>query len=306
MPMQPHWSIAQKAEYCFAQCLGYLPVDITSDIGVFLGKRQASKSIRAKRLWIDRLRNNLHHLCGIDDPYEREQRLVAFIGRIGRLYAEYMILHKIVRQGRLEIVGQDILNAIDKPVIITSCHLSNWELVGHLITCLQRPCVDLYLTPESPVKEQLALAARQQWSSTLEHIPASTHCLRPINKALSKGSNFLIFVDEMSDGYVVAPNLGRTIDYAGNRWFAARLAVKHNIDILPAYVLPNGKGHYKAVVEPMIQPSKLQGSEVAKARIIADQLDDLFNQCISKNLEHWYWLPYYEQNKSSPRAKGEL
>ena len=306
MPIRPEWSFAQKTEYRLAKCLSLLPVGITSGIGAFLGKRQAKTYIQAKRLWIDRLRYNLEHLCDIQDPEEREKRLVAFISRVGRVYAEYMVLQKIPREERLEIVGQDILDSIDRQVIVTSCHLSNWELTGHVMASLQRPGFDLYLTPDNPVKEQLALEARSGWPIPHLHIPASPHCLRPITKALNQGSNFLIFIDEMSDGYVVAPSLGRQIEYAGNRWFAARLAVKHDIAILPSYVLPNGNGRYKVVVEPLIEPSKLQGSDDDKAKIIADQLDSILNGCISKNLEHWYWLPYYEQHKPSPRVKGEL
>ena len=142
MSFKPEWSIAQKAEYCFAKSLSHLPIDVTSDIGAFLGKKQAAKSIKAKRLWIDRLRNNLQHLCGIEDPHEREKRLIAFVARIGRLYTEYMVLQDIVRKGRLDVIGQEILDSIDQPVIIASCHLSNWELVGNLVTPLKLPGVD--------------------------------------------------------------------------------------------------------------------------------------------------------------------
>lgn len=299
MLMQKHWSAAQKAEYLMAKSLSLLPVGLTSDIGGYLGKKQAAKSINAKRLWIDRLRNNLQHLCGIEDAQKREQHLIDFVSRIGRIYAEYMVLQKIVQKGRLEIVGQEILDNLDKQVIIASCHLSNWELVGHIIAYLQRPGFDLYLTPDNPVREQLALEARSRWPIPHQHIPASPHCLRPITKALNEGSNFLLFIDEMRDDYVSAPSLGRQIDYAGNRWFAARLAVKHGLDILPAYILPKGKGRYQAVVEPLIQPDKLQGSDDDKAKVIADQLDDILNRCISAHLEHWYWLPYYDQHKQN-------
>ena len=297
MSMPKHWSAAQKAEYLMAKSLSLLPVGLTSDIGGYLGKKQAAKSINAKRLWVDRLRNNLQHLCGIEDAQEREQHLIDFVSRIGRIYAEYMVLQKIVQKGRLEIIGQEILDNLDKQVIIVSCHLSNWELVGHIGASLQRPGSDLYLGLDNPVREQLALEARSGWSMSHRHIPASPYSLRPITKALNEGRNFLIFIDEMRDEYVSAPSLGREIEYAGNRWFAARLAVKHGLDILPTYILPKGKGRYQAVVEPLIQPDKFQGSDDDKAKAIADQLDGILNRCISENLEHWYWLPYYDQHK---------
>lgn len=304
MPIHKHWSVAQKTEYLMAKSLGLLPIEVTSDIGGYLGKTQAAKAIQAKRLWIDRLRNNLEHLCGIENAEEREKRLIAFISRIGRIYAEYMVLQKIVRKKKLDIIGQDILDGIDKQVIVASCHLSNWELVGHIGAYLQRPGFDLYLTLENPVREQLALEARSRWPIPHQHIPASVHCLRPITKALNEGSNFLIFIDEMRDDYVSAPSLGREIEYSGNRWFAARLAVKHGLDILPAYILPKGKGSYQAVVEPLIQPDKLLGSDDEKAKAIADQLDGIMNRCVSEHLEHWYWLPYFDPHKKHT-ARGK-
>ncbi|WP_162301230.1 lysophospholipid acyltransferase family protein [Nitrincola tibetensis] len=292
------WNTAQKAEYLMARCMAILPITWTSDIGAYLGYKEAQKSIKAKRLWIDRLRNNLEVLCEIKDSEERERRLIEFISRIGRIYAEFMVQQKIVKKNQIEISGQDILDSIDKPVIIVSCHLSNWELIGHVAALLQRPCCDLYLPPDNPVREHLALEARNQWPIPLELVPSSPSCMRQISKALSNGSNAVLFIDEMRDGYVSAPSLGRNIAYAGNRWFAARLAIKHELDILPAYILPKGKGHYRAIVEPLIQPSTFEGSSEEKAKKIADKLDEIINPWVLENLEHWYWLPYYDQQRA--------
>ncbi|EXJ12834.1 lysophospholipid acyltransferase family protein [Nitrincola nitratireducens] len=298
-----HWTSAQKAEYLMAKCLALLPVNWTSDIGAYLGNKEAQKAIKAKRLWIDRLRKNLEHLCDIQDAEERERRVVAFISRIGRIYAEFMVQQKIIKKNQIEISGRETLDSIDKPVIVVSCHLSNWELIGHVAALLQRPCCDLYLPPDNPVREYLALEARHKWPIPLELVPTSPSCMRQISKALSNGSNSVLFIDEMRDGYVSAPSLGRNIPYAGNRWFAARLAIKHELDILPAYILPNGKGHYRAIVEPLIQPSTFEGSKEEKAKKIADKLDETINSWVSENLEHWYWLPYYEPQRGFPAVK---
>ena len=304
MKVNPHqsWRISEKVVYRFARLLSYLPVELVSDIGAFLGRIYAQRAMSAKRLWVDRLLHNLDHYCELNNPKERKKHLVKFIENLGRIYAEFMVQQKIVEQGRITFDGKEVLDAIDHQVIIASCHLSNWELMGHVAASLKRPTCDLYLPRKSRVLERLALEARERWPIPVTFIPAAPSCYKAIVRELQQGHNFGTSIDEMKDGYVMSPSLGRDIADAGNRIFMARLAVKQGIDILPAYILPNGKGRYKAVIKPLIRVADLQGDDATKVKSIADQLNQIMDKAITENIEHWYWFPFFDA-KAKPKRQ---
>lgn len=304
MPKRKYWTPAQLAEYGLARLLAFLPIDWTSDIGAFLGARTAKKGMIAQRQWIERLHVNLGEHFNISDKGECEKKLIEFMSRVGRVYAEFMVQQKIVRQGRLDVVGEEILADIDRPVIIASCHITNWELVGHVAAKLKRPVCVIYLPPTSPVEHHLAREARRRWPAQFEQVPTSSATMRQVNKAIARGSNVLIFIDEEKDGYVAAPSLGRQIPYAGNRWYASRLAVKHNMEILPVHIEPRGKATYQAIVSPLIRPADT-GTNDQKARQLADALNDYLNECVGRLLEHWYWLPDFDRNKAPNKSVSQ-
>lgn len=287
------WNPKQFIEFSLARILQRLPIDLTSDMGAFFGRIEARRAIKNNRLWIGRLHSNFEKLQKIEKFSEREHLIFKHLSAIGRTYAEFMSQQKIINQGRLEIFGQEYLEKIDQQTIIVSCHLSNWELMGHIVSQLRRPISGIYLPPGNPVHNYLAVEARLQWPVEHDYFPVAVNAVRRLNQLLSKGSNLLLFIDEERDGYVSAPSLGREIPYAGNRWLAAKLAVKHNIRILPAFIECVGKGRYRAIIEPLIDmPTGSDKNE--NARIVADKLDERLNSWIIPRLADWYWLRYFD------------
>lgn len=290
-------------ENLLGRIIRYLPITWASGLGGYLGARHGRKAIAAKRLWVERLHDNLEALCGITDPHERELRIIEHTRNIGRVYAEVPIQDRIAAEGRLEIVGEENLLNLSKPVIIATCHLANWELIGRIAQLIGGNWLDVFLPLENAVHARLAHEARQRWripgQVDGEGVPASSSAPLYIHQAVSKGSNLVLFIDEEKHGYVWAPSLGRAIPYAGNRWFAARMAVRHNIDILPVHIEPAGPGAYRAVIEPRITPPS-EGNAESKTRALADILDQYLNKWIRQWPEHWYWLSSLELKKPPP------
>lgn len=291
------------SEIVLAKVMRHLPITWAARLGGYLGARQGRKGIAAGRVWVRRLHNNLEALCGITDPQERERRIVEHTRRVGQVYAEIPIQDRIAAEGRLEIVGEENLRNLTKPVIIATCHLANWELIGRIPQLIGGSWLDIFLPLDNDVRARVAHEARQRWivKGVIEGelIGASPSSLLHINRAIAKGSNLILFIDEEKNGYVWAPSLGRQIPYAGNRWFAARLAVRHNIDILPVYIEPAGLGSYRAIIEPRITAPS-EGDAESKARSLADTLDQRLDSWVRKWPEHWYWLPLLDLKKSPP------
>ena len=291
-------TLGEYQELWMAMLLGRLPVSWTSAIGAYLGARRGRRGIAAKRLWVDRLDRNLDRLCPQQDPVERERRIVAYTSRVGRLYAEYTVLQKIVREGRLDVVGLEHLQGLSRPAILASCHLGNWELVGHVLTLLDAPAFALYDPPQNPIRHRLATQARLGWRSDFQVVSASPHAMRQLCKALAKGCNLLMYVDEVKDGYLWAPSLGRRIPYSGNRWLTARLAVRYQADLVPVHVERVEAARFRIVIAPKLVP--VGGDDDERARSLADQMDLLLNTWIQAQPEHWHGLWEFDLDNPLP------
>ena len=298
------WSLQHRLEFLLARLLQQLPVTWTSQIGAWLGARKARDGLRKKRLWVARLQRNFERFEGITDPAERERRIIRHMADVGRVYAEFMVQQKMVRSGRVEIVNVELIESLlqtGQNVIIAGCHLANWEIMAHLGQRFRSAFADIYVPPENPVMRFLAEEARSQWLQEAEFVEASTMTMRHITRAIEQKKHLCLFMDEERDGYVHAPSLGRSIPYAGNRWLGARLAARYGLAILPVHVQRVGTARYQIIVDPLITaPQDLQSD--ARARYLADRLDDKLNQWIRPQLDQWYWLRFFDYDAPPPQG----
>jgi Kdo2-lipid IVA lauroyltransferase/acyltransferase len=288
-----NWTPLQWAEYALTRSLGLLPAPLTSSIGAWLGRRHARRGIAARRLWVERLHRNLIHYQGVHDPAEREARIIEHMARVGRVHAEFLVHQKLIAQGRVEVEGTEILAGIDRQVIVVCAHLANWELVGHIMARLGRPVCDIYQPPANPVEHRIATEARLRWPVKTDLLAAGPHTMPQVVRALNRGDNLLLFIDEEKDGYVHAPRLGRDVPWSGNRWFAARLASRYGLDLLPVHVESRGPARYRIIVEPPI-PAAGQSPDT-----LASHLEAPLDRWVRAGLEEWYWLPYFDRARKA-------
>ncbi|MEB3312089.1 MAG: lysophospholipid acyltransferase family protein [Snowella sp.] len=291
-------TLAEYKELWIARLLEFLPISLVSDIGAYLGENAAWRAIQDNQYQVKNLHLNIERLQGINDSELRKHRIIEWAIQRGRMHAEFTILHKLVHEGYLEIVGQENLKNISKPAIFVSCHLANWELVGHIMASLSNPFCALYAPLKNPIYQKIAVKSRRKWRTDIELVPASTRAMFQLTRALKAGSNLLLFIDEEKGGYVWGPSLGRKLPYAGNRWLAARLAVQHKVDIVPLYIEQVDNARYRAVVEPKLQI--IDSDRHSCAKYLADQMDHHLNQWIKKRLEQWYWLAHLDLDKPCP------
>lgn len=288
----------QWVQLSVAKAIGHLPAAWVSAIGNYFGREIAKKAIRENTPWIKDIHNNFKVLRGIDSISQREQEIIAWAGRTGRVHAEFNVLQRLVQEGKLEVNGQENLKNLTQPVIFVSCHLTNWELAAYVGTKLPSPSCTIYSPPSNPVYYQVAINARKAWLADFELIPASSRALFQVTRALTQGKNLLLFVDEERDGYIWGPSLGRKLPYAGNRWLAARLAVRYQLDIVPGYVERINHSHYRVVIEPKLKRGS--GDAENQAKFFADQIDQHCDRWVREHLEEWYWLSWLALDKPLP------
>ncbi len=284
-------------EAFMVQLLRRLPITWASWLGGEIGAMRGRSALKGTSLWVQRLRRNIAHFSGITDPAELDRRVIAFTRRIGSFYAEYSNLQRLYASGRVEVVGGEHLDAAGRPFILVSCHVANWEYVCTL-AYKYADWTALYLPLGGGIREKSVLDARKAWPG-LEFIPASPSAARQLDRTLQQGRGLLIYIDEEKEEYVWGPSLGRTLPYAGNRWLAARLAVRHGVNILPAFVEYLGPAKYRVVVQPALERPEGMAGE-ALARNLADQIDARSEAWIRPRIENWYWLPYFEADAPRP------
>ncbi len=274
-----------------------LPLDWVAKTGKHLGERHARRGIHANRKWVQRLHHHFEHLWGVQDAAERERFIIEHQGRMGCVLAQIPVLHRLVRANRVQITGTEHLEHLEGPILIVTAHLSNWELIGRVCELIGGQFCDIYL-PQSGVREKITQKVRLGWRLADglpgKLIPVGAGSLREVTRAIDAGSHVILFIDEEVAGEVRAPRLGRPPLYAGNRWFAARLAIKHHMTVLPVHFESTEADGYRGVIEaPLTLP--MTGSELDRARLLADVLDQKLEQWILQAPYDWYWLPLLER-----------
>ncbi len=290
----------QQVEWWLLCGLRRLPTPWVSAVGAWLGERNARRGIAAGRLWVDRLHRNFAHDAGEQDPKRREAMIVQYMRNLGRVYAEISILQRMVAEGRVEVTGLENLQSAQKPVILASCHLANWELIGHVAAMVEGGGADLYAPLSNPVHQKMVLQMRKRWpvKGKTALIAAGGNAMRQLSRMLAEGNGLILFIDEERDGYVHAPSLGRDIPLSGNRWFTARLAARHDATVVPVHVEPSGRAQYRIVIgKPLLAEGK---DHHERAFSLASQLDAYFDPLVQKYVSHWYWYSLFERNAPQP------
>nr|WP_320136768.1 lysophospholipid acyltransferase family protein [uncultured Amphritea sp.] len=295
-------SVRQHLELLMVRVFSFLPIDVVSNTGAWLGCRSARRAIRLKRKWIVRLHRNFERLEGLTDHKLREQRILQYAEHLGRVYAEYSVLDKI-GQSRLIIRGEQNLMDIDGPVIYASAHTGHWELMGEVVSRQNNSSAALYDPIPDKARLQVALNVRKNFCPESDghcYVPASNKAAREMVRYLQQGKNLLIFIDEEKAGYVWSPALGRDLPFLGNRVMAAKLAVKHRVPIVPIHIQRMEGANFEAVIEPPIIPDESLGRRVA-AVDVANRLNSVLEQWVKEDISHWYWLDQLNLDKSFPK-----
>ncbi|WP_299201273.1 hypothetical protein [uncultured Amphritea sp.] len=294
-------SIKQKSEVLLARLLRFLPIDAASAIGGWLGRRSARKAIRLKRKWVARLHHNFEQLEGIDNSEKRESRIIEHAEHIGRVYAEYPVLHKIAAE-RLTVSGSEYLANIEGPVIYVSAHTGHWELMAEVLRRHGIIAAVLYDPIPDKARLQQALNIRKYLcpeDAGNRYIPASPTAARELLNWLKSGRGLLLYIDEEKDGFVWSPALGRELPLKGNRVMAAKLAVKYNVPLIPIHIQRKTAANYEAIIEAPIVAAE-SSSRTAATEDVAEQLNDTLERWLKEDYSHWYWLAQLNLDKPFP------
>lgn len=225
------------------QALRLLPTDAASGVGARLSGGQERR--RPAKCAVARA--TLRLLRPDATEAEREALPDAHWRHLGRTLAEFSVLHRLWREGRIEVAGREHLEAAraaGRPLLVAGTHVGSWEALHAGLSGLGIPFQGIY--QRLPNRFRMRIADRVRQRIRIEGGPGAV--LPPTLDAVfiahrlleTRAAALLSYVDEFWEGRVHAPALGRKRRIEGNIARAVRLASQTGAAVLPCYALRLG------------------------------------------------------------------
>lgn len=269
-----------------------LPVAIVSRIGASLGQLLGRRGHPAAAA---RVATGLKLLISdlARDPRGLESAQRRLWANVGRVYAEFCVLDRIVSAERVSIADPkalDVVVADGRPIIMTYVHLGNWEAVGmHLSRRIPDRMCAFALTPSNRVQAQVAAMQRALFPGKVVPVDAMAwrHALEHLKQP---GGILYLSVDEDNESGIPFPSFGRNLSVHDNLGKIVRMAARTGAIILPVFCerLPRARFcvHF---LEPVEFPSRTAiGVEEILRRM--HHLDALFTPVVLRLLDQWFGM----------------
>lgn len=273
----------QSFERLLHRGLRRLPVAVVSDIGA----RLAWLKIRVIDPDVARkARANLRrHLPQASDR-EIERHVWRFVANVGRLMAEFTVLHRFDPARHMEFVGADEARADvgQVPTIALCLHLGNWEVLAAGLKSIGIPVASVAEVPTKELHREVATATRKDLDVEIL-TPDRSGLLRVMSILKAKGV-IALFADEKRSGNMMAPLFGRPTHVQGNLALAARLARHTNAQLIIAYCERIDTTRFRLNFHRPIRLNAVVGDAHADVAY----LNDLIEPIVRRHLDQWYYL----------------
>lgn len=269
----------------FHRLMGLLPTPWSSAFGA----RVVKQNVMANRpRIIENARRNLKRHRPEASDAELDAMVGEFLDGVGRLMAEFAVMHRFLREGRLETRGLEAFKAIagTRPIIAFGLHTGNWETFGPMFQASGIPLASFYAPPSNLFERKIAENSRARFG--VELLSPDARGARDGLRLLRQNRVVMIFPDEARDGLVMGPLFGRPPHDRGNLAVAARLArhagaqfvICHSRRIAPCRFLLDFS-------EPFVLPPASEGQD-----LLADIafLNSRIEPVVLANIPRWYFL----------------
>jgi KDO2-lipid IV(A) lauroyltransferase len=232
---------------------------------------------------------------------------VRFWGHVGRIYAEYCVLHKLIPQGRVTVDDESTLHSVlsdGRPVIAPFVHLGNWETCGSMLSLSAPGRVCALANPPPANRTQAQIAAMQRARLPGKTLAFDSHAWRNALQHLqAPGGILFVAVDEQVDGRISLPSFGRTVDPHANAHMIVRLAARTGAIIMPLYSERIvGATFCTHVLPPIEMPRQDKLARDERVPYVA-RLDALFGAAVLRLIDQWFGLlDFHRQSLPSVAA----
>ena len=259
-----------------------LPATTASHFGGWLG-RKIGPHMGANKKALRHLRAALPDRS--DDEYANIT--LGMWDNLGRTFAEYPHIKKLARE--CDIVGADIfLNAIEneKPAILFSAHLGNWELQPpSMLTQHGRRVDTIVRAPNNPYVAWLLKQFREM-GGRIKTMPKSTQGTRQLVQTIKDGRPVGILIDQKYNEGIAMPFFRHT---AMTSPAFVQLAQKFKCPLIPTRLERLENTKFRLTFYPQLPVFNNDGT----ARKIEDVIIDahtMIESWITERPEQWLWL----------------
>lgn len=267
-----------------------LPIEACSalgaELGLWLGQRaNPDDDARANAL--------IHLLQPEHDEPASAQELRLLWRNIGRTFAEFSVLPRIIRERRVTISSEDVLWRITpdpRPLIVCFVHLGNWEALGatlaqHPAFITHRQMSAVVAAPTDPTRA--AIAARLRGMLPVEHLRVGPSVWRAVLARLRRPFGTVWLAVDGAESGVDTPLFGRPPRSDGTLGKIIRIAASTGALVLPVYCErlagANFVGH---VLEPYEAPAG--PTESTQLLHEVTRLDAVFDTPVRRLVSQWY------------------
>jgi KDO2-lipid IV(A) lauroyltransferase len=274
------------------------PIPLASGLGGLLGGFVMLWHTRTNPKWVRRFRKNYNLLCEGGDSKSADACLISLGNNIGRCYAEYAVNEKFCGSGYLRFEGLEHLQGLPHPPILLTAHLGNFELAASCLAFNGSPVSTISDLNLESMDQCIAIASRKR---CFAHAPggrmikAGPSTMRHVLEDMARGQVVVIYCDEFTGGMVWGPSLGREIPLRGNRILLAKLALKFQAPIVPAYIRRERGCRLVSVVE---SPLFLPGSDDCGIEELARRIDGKIETWVRSSFDQWYWAPRLDMSRT--------
>lgn len=214
-------TIEQRIQQVLYRLFGHLPTDWASAIGSFAVRRNVHRN-RPEILAGARRNLRIHRPEATEA--ELDAMIDAFLDGVGRVMAEYAVMPRFIREGRLVAEGAETFKAVagTRPIIAFGLHTGNWETFGPMFQHIGVPLASFYMPPEGVFDRRVVEESRAQFG--VELLSPDAKGVRDSMRLLRQNRTVMIFPDEALGGRALGPLFGRAPHTKGNLAIAARLA----------------------------------------------------------------------------------
>ncbi len=212
---------------------------------------------------------------------ERQDIVRGMWNNLGRVMMEYPHLEHIGRD-RTEIIGTEILEQYkDRPAILFTAHLANWEVCPiAALTQQDFKVTSIYRAPNNPFSDKMLLRARTL-GSKLRTIPKSKSGTRHLIKALKNNEHIGVLIDQKYNEGVKADFFGQP---AMTSPAFVQLAQKFDCPLIPLKIERLNGCAFKMTILP---PLDIKDKPVED---VINHSHALLEGWITDHPAQWLWL----------------
>lgn len=273
----------QALERVLHRALRYLPISFVSN----LGARLAWLKIRFVDPAVARkARQNIRQHFPAMPEAEVERLVWSFVDNVGRLMAEFSVVHRFAAAERLEFVGAEASRAqVGKiPTIALCLHLGNWEVLALAMQMIGVPIASISEIPANDAHREIAEATRSRFDVDVL-TPDRGGLLRALS-ILKENGVLALFPDEKRDDVMMAPLFGRPPHLKGNLALAAKLARRTGAQLVVVYCERVQETRFRLHFEGPFHMEPAGGGALADVAFLNSRIEP----AILRHLDQWYYL----------------